>query len=186
MKYYDINNDYYNILPWIDIHMGDIHGHKHCLNESTYKELSLLIDPNFLDQGLKAKQLRNIHLKGFEDNTMIMEIDSSLGNGKYRNLFRMPQMEEMVQDLDLKPMEAAKLLVWAGDIQLHCSCPSFLYHGYQYMLTVLNSSIIPEERPPKKTNPHHNGAVCKHLNRTLKAFPFHISDIAKEIKRIRG
>lgn len=186
MKYCDINNDFRDLLPWINISMKDVHGHKYCLNESTYKEIATLIDPNFLDQGLKAQQLKNIQLKGFEGNVMILEIDSSMGNGKYRNMFRLPQMAELVHDSEVTPMEAAKLLVWAGDVQLHCTCPSFLYHGYQYMLTVLDSSIYPEDRRPKRNNPQERGIVCKHLNRTLKAFPFYIGDIAKEIKRLRS
>lgn len=186
MEYKDICTDALQLIPWVDVSMKDVHGHNHCIQEATYKEIANLIDPNFLDQGLKAQQLRNIHLKGFEGNVMIIEVDSSIGNGKYRNLFRLPQMRELVQDVEVTPMEAAKLLVWAGDVQLHCTCPSFLYHGYQYMLTVLDSSIYPEDRRPKRNNPLERGIVCKHLNRTLKAFPFYIGDIAKEIKRLRS
>jgi hypothetical protein len=70
-----------------------------------------------------------------------------------------------------------------GNLALNCTCPSFLYWGYRYLLTKHDASIFPETRPPVKRNPYQRGIVCKHLNRTIKAFPFYSSDLANYIKR---
>jgi len=183
MKYNEITKSYYDLVPWVNINLKD---YDDTICESTYKELTNMIDPNFLDQNIRASALKNIHFQEFDGNIMVLSIDSSTGNGSYRNLFQFPQFEEVVRDTSLKPIEAARLLIWVDDVKLHCTCPSFLYHGYEYLLTVLDSSIIPEDRKPRRNNPGERGICCKHLNRTLKAFPFYATDIAKEIKRLRG
>jgi hypothetical protein len=89
----------------------------------------------------------------------------------------------VVDETDLNPIGRARLLMFDGNLALNCTCPSFLYWGYRYLLTKHDASIFPETRPPVKRNPYQRGIVCKHLNRTIKAFPFYSSDLANYIKR---
>lgn len=44
MDYKSIADDYYDLLPWVNVHMGDVHGHSHCIQEATYKEIANMID----------------------------------------------------------------------------------------------------------------------------------------------
>lgn len=160
------------------------------LTEATYKDLASLIDGDFLNQEVRASQLRGVREVGFKpENTMNFHVDSSeFSNNriKYTNSVLFDQWEEIGSDPDFNFMERARLLLWVGDVRLHCTCPSFLYHGYQYMCTVLDAAIYPEERFPRINNPAERGIVCKHMNRTMKVLPFHSGSIAKELKKQFG
>ena len=156
------------------------------VNESTYKDIATLIDGNFLNQEVRAKELDGVRFVGFKpENTMNFHIHSSNfteNRIKYTNSVKFDQWIELGTDPDFNFVERSRLLLWVGDIRLHCTCPSFLYHGYQYMCTVLDAAIYPEERFPRIKNPSERGIVCKHMNRILKVLPFHQGQIATELK----
>src|SRR4030042_4267840 len=85
---------------------------------------------------------------------------------------------------DLNFMERANLAVF-GDIKVKCSCPAYLYWGYDFITTQLDSNAGKgENRSPNIRNPHLEGVVCKHLVKVLEALPFHINDVAKKMKEI--
>jgi hypothetical protein len=160
------------------------------LNEATYKELGSLVDGNFLSQKLRSDELNGIRFVGFEpEDVMNFHVNSSKSSDnriRYTNSIQFEEWDEIGSDPDLNFAERARMLLWAGNIKLHCTCPSFLYWGYQYMCTVLDAAIYPEERYPRERNPGERGIVCKHLNRVLRVLPFHSGEIAKETKNQFG
>ena len=167
----------------------------HALNEATYKQIAAAIDPNFLHQGIRARSLRGVYYQGFfwpntagaaqmDRDTMWFKVTSSLHqwNGlDYDCFVKFLNWDEIANDPDMTQREKALMMLWTSDIQLDCNDLSFRYWGYQYILTQIDAAIRPEQRPPVKRNPHHRGVVCKHLNRVLKALPFHNGDITREI-----
>jgi len=162
---------------------------KYALNEVTYKELASGIDGNFLNQKVRADALKGIRYVGFDDNVMNFMVNSSKfdeNHIQYKVSIMFDQWDELGQDTSFNFAERARMLLWVGDIRLHCTDPSFLYWGYQYILTVFDASIYPEERPPRVRNPGERGIVCKHLNRVLRVLPFHSGEIATELKRQFG
>ena len=92
------------------------------------------------------------------------------------------EWNENVADVNYNANDVARLLLWGGNLRLHCPCPSYRFHGYQYILTQKESAIIPEERYPRIRNPQLKGVCCKHLRRTLKVLPFHLGTIASAVK----
>lgn len=161
------------------------------LNEMTYKDLAKAIDPTFMGQGWRALVLdgNSIEVMGFDDDTMEFSINSSEfaeNHMKYVCSIKFEEWDEVGQDQELTPMEKARLLLWTGNIRVHCTDPSFLYFGYQYILTQLGASIYPEERFPKIRNPGVQGIVCKHLNRILGVLGAYSGDIAQEMSRQFG
>lgn len=155
------------------------------LNEATYKEIASLIDGNFLNQKIRADALKGIHLDGFEDNTMLYTIESSKFQNnriRYQCRVQFDEWDDIAQDTDFNFVEKSRMLLWVGNIRLHCTCPSFLYWGYQYLLSAIDASVYPEERKPEIRNPGERGIVCKHLNRILRVLPFYSGQIAKELK----
>lgn len=99
------------------------------------------------------------------------------------------QFYDMVEDTSLSAPEAARLLLWAGDLKWHCGCPSFVFHGYAFILTSLDSAIVEENRFPKKMNKDLRGILCKHGRAVSEFLPFHLGDIARAIvqeRRARG
>lgn len=159
------------------------------LKEATYKELAQLIDGNFLNQKARADALSKVDFGEFQDDTVVFYVPSSefKENGiRYINQVQFDQWDQLGRDEDFDYNEKSRMLLWVGDIRVSCSCPSYLYWGYQYILTVLDSAIYPETRFPKVRNPQERGIVCKHLNRVLRVLPFYSGRIAKEMQRQFG
>lgn len=160
------------------------------LNEATYKQLAALIDDNFLKQRVRASELKGVFVRGFKpDNTLNFHVPSSESDKNrinYANSVMFDQWEEYGSDPNRNFIERARQLLLTGDVKVHCTCPSFLYWGYQYICSVIDAAIYPEDRHPRVRNPAERGIVCKHLNKTLKVLPFHNADIAQEMKRQFG
>ena len=159
------------------------------LNEMTYKEISSMIDPNFISHALRAEELEGSFFEKIENDMLIFYVPSSeyADNGiKYINAIQFDEYQEVGQDPDLTAIEKARMLLWVGHIRVECSCPSFQYHGYRYICTIMDAAIWPETRKPNVRNPKDRGIVCKHLNRTMRVLPFFSGDIAKSIKEQFG
>lgn len=55
-----------------------------------------------------------------------------------------------------------------GDVLIYCTCPSWLYGGYQYIASRNQYQYGQrEERPPDINNPSLLGTLCKHSYRVL-------------------
>lgn len=160
------------------------------INEATYKQLAQEIDGGFLNQKIRAEELRGAFFVGFKpENVMNFRVPSSEHDKNrinYINSIMFENWDEIGSDPDFDFNERARMLLWVGDIRLHCTCPSFLYWGYQSILTVLDAAIYPEERFPRIRNPNERGVVCKHLNITLRVLPFNNTAIARELKKQFG
>lgn len=172
--------------PSLVVNLRDYNG----LKEATYKELAMLIDPNFLRQGIRAAELKGPELMGFDEDTMQFLVPSSENDKnaiKYLCSIKFDDWDAIGGDSELKnAKEKALMLLWTSNIRLNCTDPSFLYWGYQYLLSVLDASINPETRKPVIRNPRERGIVCKHLNRVLRVLPFYNGQIASEFKRQFG
>jgi hypothetical protein len=191
-----IASDYSNANEVIKLHNPYIYIKRDIpLTEATYKELARAIDPNFLRQGVRAAALRGVRYKGFNGHDMMVfyvtssEIDKPGMRGwgrEYICIIQFLQWDDIGGDPDLTPREKALMMLWTSDIKVFCDDPSFLFWGYQYILTQIDASIYPELRPPYIRNPQYRGVVCKHLNRVLKALPFYSGDIAQEVTKQWG
>lgn len=85
------------------------------------------------------------------------------------------------------------LTLTQGDLHLNCTCPHWVYGGYNYIATQLDYALGRKEfRPPRIRNPKLLGSTCKHgfvvltylaNNRFLIAK--HINQIIKSNSKIR-
>ncbi len=153
------------------------------LDEVYYKDMMQQVIPGYLPHRDYSHLIKYVKWQGHTGNTMRFFVPNKY-NG-WVTYVRFDEYEDQVRDTDLSAPEAARMLFWGANLRVHCGCPAFLFWGYQYMLTQLDASIVPEERFPHIRNPHLQGLVCKHLNRTLKVLPFHLADLARAIKEDR-
>lgn len=163
------------------------------LFELNYKQITGMIDEDFLQQKARAAALSGVQFSSIDDENgeMVFMVKSSewnKGGAKgqnviYANTVRFKEWKDVVDEDDATPIERARLLMFDGNLELNCTCPSFLYWGYRWLLTQHDASVFPETRPPVERNPQHRGIVCKHMNRTIKAFPFHSGKLAAHIKQ---
>lgn len=171
--------------PETQVRMEDVR----VLHEATYKELAYFIDPNFLKQKIRAAELKAVKFQEIDGDTMVFRVPSRDfdENGiTYTCLVKFDDWESTGSDVSLPATERARLLLWAGNIRLHCTDPSFIYWGYQYILSVIDAAVYPEERQPNIRNPTRRGICCKHLMNVLKVLPFYSGDIAKALKQQFG
>lgn len=161
------------------------------IDELTYKQIISQIDDDFLDQRVRADALQGIQLSSIDiqDNLdftfLVYSSEHAKNNLVYANTIRIiqDQWQDVIDDESLSPIERSRLLMYDGQIQLNCTCPSFLYHGYRFILAKQGASIFPEIRPPVVRNPRQRGIVCKHMHKVIKAYPFYTGNFAKFIKK---
>lgn len=83
------------------------------------------------------------------------------------------------EHVDLKKL--AKKVMFDCQIQVSCSCPAFQYWGPSYILSLskYDGKVGDREtRPPRKRNPRQYGAICKHVQAMLNAYPFYMTTLA--------
>lgn len=74
----------------------------------------------------------------------------------------------------------AKKIFFETDLKMSCSDPSFLYYGFDYILTQRDAKYgDPENRSPDIKNPKQYGAVCKHIQALLNVLPAYLGSFAK-------
>ena len=70
------------------------------------------------------------------------------------------------------------------DVKLSCSCPSFVWTGTSYWLTVNNASLMPNSIYPQQWVKHRPDVkVCKHLSTLIRNLGFLIPQMAMSIKK---
>lgn len=156
------------------------------LDELTYQDLKHAIDPNDLPYTDYAPLVRYVRYSGTQENIMSFFVPSPTKINRWTTFIQFVEWDEQVKDMTLSPVEAARLLLWGGNIRVHCPCPAFQFWGHAYISTELGIAIYPELRFPHIRNPELKGAFCKHLRRALLTIPFHLGDMATAIKQQRS
>lgn len=159
---------------------------KQFLTEANRKEIVARIDDYFLKHKIRRGQLGPVTFNGFKNDCMYFSVDSSqfAKNGiTYIIRIKFIEWRKIGMRSDLNWIQKARLLLQQGNIKIDCTDPSFLYWGFQYMLTQINASIRRESRPPNIRNPRRRGIVSKHPSKVLQVLPFYSGDIAQELKR---
>lgn len=158
--------------------------HPEVLDEETYKDLMNVVNPMDLPHQDYAPLLKKVEYIETRGNTMKFFVFNNL-NG-WPCYIQFTEWDEQVADTSLNANEAARVLMWGGNMRVHCKCPSFLFYGYEYILTQLGAAIYPEVRYPHIRNPQLKGIACKHLRRCLKVLPFNMGYMASSIKTQRA
>ena len=159
------------------------------LDEIKRKELISDVDTWTKD---KAKRVRSATYLGItEDYTAFFRVPSVTANPptNYVVKVHLSEYKDAANDENLTVKEKVRLAI-AGDLRISCTCPAYLYWGYKYILTQLDTNYADDEnRFPRIRNPKLQGVMCKHCYTTIQAFPFNWTKIARDIesnKFLRG
>lgn len=152
------------------------------IDELTRKDLIADVDKWTKD---KARLVRKaVYLGITEDYTVFFRVPSVTArpSTNYTVKISLVDYPDIEEDKDLSVEEKVRLAI-AGDLKISCTCPAYLYFGYKYIMTQLDSNESDaEHRFPKIRNPKLNGVMCKHCYIAMQAFPLNWSSIAKDIK----
>ena len=136
----------------------------------------------------KSRLVRSaIYLGITEDYTVFFRVPSVTAKPSTNYLVKVSLVEypDIAADETLTVKEKVRLAI-AGDLKISCTCPAYLYFGYKYILTQLDTNQADDEhRFPKIRNPRLQGVMCKHCYIVLKAFPFNWTRIARDIETNR-
>lgn len=99
---------------------------------------------------------------------------------KYENRIKFANFGKIARAKDVTWPEKARLLL-RDQLKVHCNCPAYRYY-YAYTATKKGFALKKELRPSKVTNRKKTGAVCKHLNVTLRWLGGQYSKMASELK----
>lgn len=159
--------------------------HPEMLDEMRYADLLHVLDPRDLPHRDYAPLIKYVRFVGIKESVMKFFVPSPTRINRWNTFIQFVQWNAEVRDTATTAPDAARLLLWSGDIRIHCGCPSFLFYGYEYILTQLDAAMRPETRYPHIRNPQLKGILCKHGRRVIKVLPFHLADMAKAIKQQR-
>lgn len=159
------------------------------IDELTRKDLVKDVDKSTKD---KSRLVRRAVYEGItEDYTVYYRVPSVTSSPPTSYIVKIKLLEypDIAEDKDLSIREKVRLAI-SGDLQISCTCPAFLYFGYKYILTQLDSNESNDEhRFPKIRNPKLQGIMCKHCYLAISVFPMTWDTIARDIqskKFIRG
>lgn len=176
---------------WVDSYEDDvifeeIHDElKFLIGELTYKDIRSDVT-DFLQVRAKSKQTPGSKYLKIEGDVLHFKTNSHrLPGVVYDQQIHLLDLEELINKYrgTKQPSEIVRMAL-AGNIKVHCTDPSWKYWGFQYIGTVKDYAIDPENRPPDIRNPTQSGAVCKHLDNVLYVLPFQSQKIVTDLKKI--
>lgn len=136
----------------------------------------------------KARLVRRAQYQGVTENyTVFFRVPSVTSNPptNYTVRINLADYADVAEDKDLTTQEKVRLAI-AGDLKISCNCPAYLYFGYKYILTQLDTNASEDEnRFPRIRNPKLQGVMCKHCYAAIQAFPFNWTYIARDIDQGR-
>jgi len=142
--------------------------------EMSYVEMARKLDPKFLRQSERVKELEQKgrpKFMGIEGkNTLLFNV-RGLG-GKYKQWIKFSDLDKFMKMSEMTPRQRFQLCLLDGEIHIKCDCPSFGYWGFKYIATKFRSIYgRGENRSPKIRNPDKRGVMCKHLAMVFKYLP---------------
>lgn len=155
------------------------------LDELTRKDLLADVDTWTKN---KSRKVRSANYLGItEDYTIFYRVPSVTANPptNYTVKVKLVEYPSIADDDSMDVREKVRLAI-AGDIKISCTCPAYLYYGYKYILTQLDTNHADDEhRFPKIKNPKLQGVMCKHCYIAMSTLPYNWSRIASDIQNKR-
>lgn len=154
----------------------------HRIDELTRKDLIADVDKWTKDKTRLVR--RAVYLGVTEDYTVFFRVPSVTAKPATNYVVKVQMVDypDVEKDEDLSVREKVRLAI-SGDLKISCTCPAFLYFGYKYILTQVDSNESDKEnRFPKVRNPKLQGVMCKHCYAAMKSFPLNWTSIAKDIE----
>lgn len=165
-------------------------------NEYTRKDILSAASPEpwTIDMRTRSRiytlSLTNVILDPDENKCIIQFLTKAPGHSDQTVSISVDDFWPMVRDYiskgeDFTTKDVLDLTLTQGDLHLNCTCPHWVYGGYNYIATQLDYALGKKEyRPPKIRNPKLLGSTCKHGFVVLMYLANNRFRIAKEINQI--
>ena len=158
---------------------------KHILIEVTAKEIRGMATDPFLNIKHKSDTTPGLdYIATTREGIVVFETPSHTTEKGiiYTQKVKLLDLFKLINEFGttLQPIEIVRKAI-QGDVRIHCSDPSWLYWGFQYLGTKKGYALYNEPRAPKIRNPQLKGSVCKHLSNALRVLPFVATRITADL-----
>jgi len=153
------------------------------IDELTRKDLVADVDKWTKDKAKLVRQARYLGIT--EDYTVFFRVPSVTTQPPRNYVVKISLLDyaEVAEDEDMTVRDKVRLAL-AGDVKISCNCPAYLYWGYKYILTQLDTNEDRDEhRFPKIRNPKLQGVMCKHCYSAISVLPMNWNSIARDIEQ---
>lgn len=156
------------------------------LDEMTLKDLKQGADKDIIRRA-KEQNLGSYYQGITSGGVLKFETTAITTDGKSRweqeiKLLDLDEALEVTKLDDMTDRDIIDLAVY-GDISVFCSCPSFKWHGYQYLAWQMDYGLRRQTHAPDVRNPERRGTVCKHLYNVFTVMPMHINKIVSDLRK---
>ncbi len=138
--------------------------------------IELTSEKDFLDVEERAQHVYASGLHSYDTLTSTATFYVNGLTDTYEVQVRVTAMEGLTTTFFTRD-ELAEM-VTTSDLEVSCSCPAFLYWGFQYVHAVQKSGIWIASIDPKRRNPNLIGGGCKHVHSVLEDWPRWAREIA--------
>lgn len=136
----------------------------------------------------RSKNLKTISFKVLSDGIIIFKVISETNprSQPYTITLQFSDWDIVFDNIDkniqkLSPIEKLRRII-KGSVIIDCTCKSFRYDGYAYILTQKDGKYGQQlDIAPKKKNPKLEGTVCKHLRRVIENVEMILPRIVEKI-----
>lgn len=106
------------------------------------------------------------------------------GKSTWKQEVKLLELDDALDATKLDNMSDREIIDLAvnGDVSVWCGCPSFKWHGYQYIAWQLDYGLRRQTHAPDTRNPDRKGTVCKHLYNAFVVMPMHINRIVSDLR----
>lgn len=163
-------------------------GTKSTAKPSPYSYKQLMSEKSFLKVASRAARVQGFSLlsvdyladsTGIELRYLVNSVERP--GVKYNVVLRIDSLSP--DSLVSRPTSQVATLLRMSGIKVYCSCPAFLYWGYQYKAEHRNYAAFKlGVRYPKIRNPHLQGFICKHTYACLSVTSAMWGKYAKMLK----
>lgn len=152
--------------------------------EATLKGLRKRTLPN---RKRRSEALVKSTLIGFRKPGLVLfETPSATGAGKWTQRVELLDLPTNIEAEKGTTLDQVRRSL-RGRVRVRCSCPDFLYGGFEYILTQAGEVIgRGTNLRPKIRNPQEKGALCKHLYKVMGVLQANAPSITKSVKRAYG
>lgn len=136
----------------------------------------IIKEKNFLDVSRRSREVGGGKIIAFDQNENIIHFELIGLTNTYQEYIKVLALD----NINTRYYTLAQLIdiITNSNLEIACTCPAYLYWGFQYVDAVDGSGLWIAGISPDIRNPDLKGGGCKHLHRILSQWPTFAIEIA--------
>lgn len=137
----------------------------------------LIQEKNFLDVSQRSTEIGGARIMSLSQADAIITFSIQGLTGVYNEYIRIKKLVGV--NTSSYTVDELTSVILTSDLEVACTCPAFLYWGFQYISAIESYGLWIATISPDVRNPNLRGNVCKHLYNILSNWPRFSAEIAE-------